>query len=85
MRTARAFPGRIDLLLTDVVMPGVNGPEMANRLKPLRPDMKVLYVSGYTKDAFAESGVIGTNDDFMDKPFAPEELERTIRKILNTT
>jgi two-component system, cell cycle sensor histidine kinase and response regulator CckA len=84
MRVACTFPGRIDLLLTDVVMPGANGVEMANRLKPFRPDMKVLYVSGYAQDAFAELGLIGTNHEFMDKPFAPEELAQKIRKILNT-
>jgi PAS domain S-box-containing protein len=84
MRIACAFPGRIDLLLTDVAMPGANGVEMANRLKPLRPDMRVLYVSGYAQDAFAESGLIGANEEFMDKPFAPEELAQKIRKILNS-
>lgn len=46
------FNGRVDLLLTDVVMPGVNGREMANMLRPLRPTMKVLYVSGYTQGVF---------------------------------
>jgi two-component system, cell cycle sensor histidine kinase and response regulator CckA len=84
MRVACAFPGRINLLLTDVVMPGANGVELANKLKPLRPDMKVLYVSGYAQDAFAESGLISTNDEAMDKPFTPEELAQKIRKILNT-
>lgn len=57
---------------------------MVKRLKPLRPDMRVLYVSGYAQDAFAESGLIGADGEFMDKPFAPEELAQKIRKILNT-
>jgi two-component system cell cycle sensor histidine kinase/response regulator CckA len=70
--------------LTDVVMPGANGVEMANRLKPLRSDMRVVYVSGYAQDAFAESGLIGANDEFMDKPFTPEELAQKIRTILNS-
>jgi CheY-like chemotaxis protein len=84
VRVSCGFPGQIDLLLTDVVMPGVNGREMANKLKPLRPDMKVLYVSGYTQDAFAISGMIDPNEAFLDKPFPPEKLAQKIREVLNT-
>jgi PAS domain S-box-containing protein len=84
VRASCGFPGRIDLLLTDVVMPGVNGREMANKLKPLRPDMKVLYVSGYTQDAFAVSGMIDPNEAFLDKPFPQEKLAQKIREVLNT-
>lgn len=53
IRVAGEFPGPIHLLLTDVIMPGMNGPEMASQIKPGRSSMKVLYVSGYTHDAFA--------------------------------
>jgi two-component system, cell cycle sensor histidine kinase and response regulator CckA len=84
VRVSCAFPGQIDLLLTDIVMPGVNGREMANKLKPLRPDMKVLYVSGYTQDAFAVPGMIDPNEAFLDKPFPPEKLAQKIREVLNT-
>lgn len=83
MTIAGAFLGNIDLLLTDVVMPGMNGREMANKLKPRRPDMKVLYVSGYAHDAFAKAGVMGTNEGFLDKPYTPEELVQKIREVLN--
>jgi hypothetical protein len=84
IRVATAFSGTIDLLLTDVVMPGVNGRELANRLKPIRPAMRVLYVSGYTHDAFVDSGIIDPNEAFMEKPFALEELAQRIREVLET-
>jgi hypothetical protein len=84
IRVATAFSGTIDLLLTDVVMPGLNGRELANRLKPIRPAMRVLYVSGYTHDAFVDSGIIDPNEAFMEKPFALEELAQRIREVLET-
>ncbi len=77
------FNGRVDLLLTDVVMPGVNGREMANMLRPLRPTMKVLYVSGYTQGVFLKSGELAPDEAFLDKPVAPEELALKIREMLD--
>jgi len=77
------FNGRVDLLLTDVAMPGVNGREMANMLRPLRPTMKVLYVSGYTQGVFLKSGELAPDEAFLDKPVAPEELALKIREMLD--
>lgn len=83
IKVAGEFAGRVDLLLTDVVMPGVNGREMANMLKPLRPTMKVLYVSGYTQGVFLKSGELLPHEAFLDKPVAPEELAQKIREMLD--
>jgi PAS domain S-box-containing protein len=73
----------IDLLLTDVVMPGMNGREMATRIRDRRPGLKVLYVSGYTHDAFTKEGITGSGEALLEKPFAFEELAQKIREVLD--
>ncbi len=72
----------IDLVLADVVMPGVSGPEMSSRLKILRPGIKVLYMSGYTADRIAHHGVLDPETDFIEKPFTPRQLSSKVREIL---
>jgi CheY-like chemotaxis protein len=74
--------GFIDLLLTDVVMPGMNGPELADRLKVTRPEIKVLYVSGYAADALLRHGPSHSKTAFLQKPFAPMALVRKVREAL---
>ena len=73
---------RIDLLLTDVVMPHVSGPELANRLKTRRPGIQVLFMSGYTDDRIANQGNLDKVANFIQKPFRPEDLARKVRAAL---
>jgi len=73
----------IDLVLTDVVMPGMKGPELVERLANLRPGTKVLYMSAYTEDAVINFGMLGQGTAFIEKPFSPDELASKVRKILD--
>ncbi len=77
--------GPIHLMVTDVVMPQMSGRELAQRLQPLRPDMKVLYMSGYTDDAIVRHGVLGAGMAFLSKPFTPDALALKIHEILGTS
>jgi len=79
LETARGYAGQIDLLLTDVVLPGLNGRRLADLLSPERPSMKVVFASGY----FDERGILEPGSDFIQKPFNPETLARTIRRALD--
>jgi CheY-like chemotaxis protein len=72
----------VDLLLTDVVMPGASGPELARRLLERRPSLKVIYMSGYTEDAVGHDGLT-RGMGFIHKPFTSEELGRKIQQTLH--
>ncbi|MBI3894148.1 MAG: response regulator [Candidatus Wallbacteria bacterium] len=77
-------PGKIDLMVTDVVMPRMNGRELVERLTPLRPDMKVLYLSGYTEDTTILQSVLKKGTPFLHKPFTAEGLALKVREVLAT-
>ncbi len=83
LRICREYKGPIDLLLTDVVMPTMSGKETAERLQPLYPQMKVIYMSGYTDDAIVHLGVLEPGLNFLEKPFSPEVLAVKVREVLN--
>jgi CheY-like chemotaxis protein len=75
----------IDLLLTDVVMPEMSGPELARRLTQLHPEMKVLFMSGYTDDAIVRHGVLEEEVLFIQKPFAPDDLARKVKEVFGSS
>ncbi len=79
---SRAFPGRIDLLVTDVVMPGMHGRELAEQLEQLRPGLRVLFVSGYNDDAVLQQGISLDERTFLQKPFTSLELVKRVGIML---
>jgi two-component system, cell cycle sensor histidine kinase and response regulator CckA len=77
-------PGPINLLLTDVVMPSMSGPESATVLLTARPEMKLLYISGHSSDTITQHGVPGSSAQLLKKPFTPESLSRKVRDVLDS-
>ncbi len=75
---------RVHLLLTDIVMPVMGGPELASRIWALNPEMKVLFVSGYTEGAFSSHVALDPRAAFLQKPFMPEALVRKVREVLDS-
>lgn len=78
MQVALSHDGPIHLLLSDVMMPEMHGPDVANRLKPFRPQMKVMFMSGYVRP-----GGLDPTAEFMSKPFQPDTLVRRVRDVLD--
>lgn len=81
--TAGEYAGTIDLLVTDVVMPGMSGPELASRLTTGQPGLRALFLSGYTDEAVVHHGILGTENAFLQKPFKPTSLALKVREVLD--
>jgi two-component system, cell cycle sensor histidine kinase and response regulator CckA len=83
MRVANRHMGRIDLLLTDVVLPRANGRRVAERLTSVRPELRVLFMSGYTEDAIVTQGVLEAGIQLLEKPFSENALAIRVREVLD--
>ncbi len=83
IRASDEHKGRIDLLITDVVMAGMSGRELVDALAVVRPEMKVLFISGYNEDTVLQKGVVEGQVEFLQKPFTLQKLAQRVRHILN--
>ena len=83
LQKAEVFVGNIDFLVTDVVMPEMNGRELAKHLLPLYPDIKRLFKSGYTADVIAKHGILDDGVHFVQKPFSKKGLLDKVRFVLD--
>jgi len=82
LQTIGEHPDQIHLLMTDVIMPGMNGRDLANHIRQLRPDIRCLYMSGFTADVIARLGVLEKGTQFIQKPFSMEDLGKKVREAL---
>jgi CheY-like chemotaxis protein len=80
---ARTSPSEIRLLITDIVMPGITGPELAASLRAERPDLRVIYMSGYTSDTEVLRRILEDGVPFLQKPFTPGALALKVREVLD--
>jgi PAS domain S-box-containing protein len=84
IRISQAHPGPIHLVLTDVIMPGMNGRELANQISPQRPETRVLYMSGYTENHIGHNGTLEEGIALLQKPFTLPALQAKVREVLDT-
>ncbi len=85
LKTAFEYPEGIDLLITDVIMPKLNGREVVDMLLPFYPGLSYLYMSGYTADIISDQGILDEDANFIQKPFTPKRLAQKVRSILSKT
>ncbi len=83
LQVEREYTEKIDLLLTDVVLPDINGRELSDRFSVLRPDMKVIFTSGYTDNIIARHGILEDGIEFLQKPYRVDELFQKVRSVLD--
>lgn len=83
MKISDEYEGTIHFLLTDVIMPGMSGKELAIKIETQRPEIKILYMSGYAENVISHHGILDKNINFIQKPFSPGDLVRKIRKVLD--
>jgi CheY-like chemotaxis protein len=79
---ARRGDGPIDLLLTDILMPGMSGVELADRLERERPDVRILFMTGYAEEVVVNEGILGKHRECIGKPFTQEQITKRVRDIL---
>src|SRR5262249_11978691 len=82
LQCSEEYAGPIHLLLTDVILPKMSGRELAERLQPVRPEMKILYMTGYTDDAVLRHGIETASVALISKPFGARELAAKVREVL---
>jgi hypothetical protein len=85
MEIAVAHEGMIHLLLTDVIMPGMNGRELAQRISEIRPNTKILYMSGYTENVIGHNGTLDAGVRLLQKPFTLQDLKNKVREVLDSS
>jgi CheY-like chemotaxis protein len=85
LRSARAHDGAIDLVITDVVMPNMSGFLLAKELRSRQPNLRVLYMSGYTDQVLADHGELNDDDPFIRKPFGNDSLLEKVREVLDAS
>src|SRR5450755_1630424 len=85
MQIAVAHEATIHLLLTDVIMPGMNGRELAQRIAEIRPNVKILYMSGYTENVIGHNGMLDAGVRLLQKPFTLRDLKSKVREVLDAT
>lgn len=84
LRIVRGHPASIDLLLTDIIMPGLNGRQLSERVQAIRPEIRTIYMSGYTDDPVVQQVVRHADALYLQKPFDAEALSRAVRQAFET-
>jgi two-component system cell cycle sensor histidine kinase/response regulator CckA len=85
LELVRDHSGIIDLVITDIMMPEMDGPELVRELSAIRPETRTLFMSGYLDDALGERGVLPADVNFIQKPFSPRVIAQKVRDILDRT
>jgi two-component system cell cycle sensor histidine kinase/response regulator CckA len=85
LRLVREHDGPLDLVLTDIIMPGLGGPALVERLLPTAPELKVLYITGYSEEAIRQQGLLPARGELLEKPFTAHQLAERVRAALART